>query len=352
MAERLYNGSSTKSGSSSKSGSTSLNSNESWGSSDSHTTSGSSSDSYSHSEGGSQSHTEGGSTSRSKGGSTSQSSSVGGNTSYGTGTSWASGQVQDRTQEKFNQATQDYVRSQKVDDAYANLQNAINNKPTFQSKFEDQLNNMYDKIMNREAFTYDFNKDAMYQMYKDQYQQQGKTVAFVAADTFRAGAIEQLAKWGERLNVPCIKGRENGDPSAAIVDGCRYAKENNIDILLCDTAGRLQNKANLMNELAKMNRVSAREIEGAPHNTWLVLDATTGQNGLSQAEVFAESTTLSGIILTKMDGTAKGGIVLAIKNKLHLPVYFIGLGEQPDDFRPFDLDGYLYSISEGLDTHE
>ena len=184
------------------------------------------------------------------------------------------------------------------------------------------------------------------------YQQQGKTVAFVAADTFRAGAIEQLAKWGERLNVPCIKGRENGDPSAAIVDGCRYAKENNIDILLCDTAGRLQNKANLMNELAKMNRVSAREIEGAPHNTWLVLDATTGQNGLSQAEVFAESTTLSGIILTKMDGTAKGGIVLAIKNKLHLPVYFIGLGEQPDDFRPFDLDGYLYSISEGLDTHE
>jgi fused signal recognition particle receptor len=184
------------------------------------------------------------------------------------------------------------------------------------------------------------------------YMDQGKTVAFVAADTFRAGAIEQLAKWGERLGVHCIKGRENGDPSAAIVDGCRYAKENNIDILLCDTAGRLQNKANLMNELAKMNRVSAREIEGAPHNTWLVLDATTGQNGLSQAEVFAESTTLSGIILTKMDGTAKGGIVLAIKNKLHLPVYFIGLGEQPEDLRPFDLDGYLYSISEGLDTNE
>ncbi len=184
------------------------------------------------------------------------------------------------------------------------------------------------------------------------YMDQGKTVAFVAADTFRAGAIEQLAKWGERLGVHCIKGRENGDPSAAIVDGCRYAKENNIDILLCDTAGRLQNKANLMNELAKMNRVSAREIEGAPHNTWLVLDATTGQNGLSQAEVFAESTTLSGIILTKMDGTAKGGIVLAIKNKLHLPVYFIGLGEQPEDLRPFDLDGYLYSISEGLDANE
>lgn len=184
------------------------------------------------------------------------------------------------------------------------------------------------------------------------YKRQGKSVAFTAADTFRAGAIEQLAKWGERLNVPCIKGRENGDPSAAIVDGCRYAKENNIDILLCDTAGRLQNKANLMNELSKMNRVSAREIEGAPHNTWLVLDATTGQNGLAQAEVFAQSTKLTGIVLTKMDGTAKGGIVLAIKHVLHVPVYFIGLGEQPDDLRPFDLDSYLYSISEGLDHGE
>lgn len=181
------------------------------------------------------------------------------------------------------------------------------------------------------------------------YMHMGKSVAFVAADTFRAGAIDQMAKWGERLGVPCIKGRENGDPSAAIVDGCRFAKENNIDVLLCDTAGRLQNKVNLMNELAKMNRVASREIEGAPHNIWLVLDATTGQNGLSQAEVFAQSTTLSGIILTKMDGTAKGGIVLAIKHKLHLPVLFIGLGEQPQDLRPFDLDGYLYSISEGLD---
>ncbi|MCR5793819.1 MAG: signal recognition particle-docking protein FtsY [Solobacterium sp.] len=184
------------------------------------------------------------------------------------------------------------------------------------------------------------------------YMKQSKTVAFVAADTFRAGAIEQLAKWGERLDVPCIKGRENGDPSAAIVDGCRFAKEHNIDILLCDTAGRLQNKVNLMNELAKMNRVASREIEGAPHNTWLVLDATTGQNGLAQAEIFAQSTTLSGIILTKMDGTAKGGIVLAIKHKLHLPVLFIGLGEQPEDLRPFDVDSYLYSISEGLNHGE
>ncbi|MEE3486623.1 MAG: signal recognition particle-docking protein FtsY [Bulleidia sp.] len=180
------------------------------------------------------------------------------------------------------------------------------------------------------------------------YQKQGKSVALVAADTFRAGAIEQLAEWGERLNVPCIKGRENGDPSAAIVDGCRYAKENNIDILLCDTAGRLQNKAGLMAELAKMNRVAGKEIAGAPHDTWLVLDATTGQNGLSQAETFNAATKLTGIILTKMDGTAKGGIVISIKHKLHLPVYYIGLGEKPEDLRPFDLESYLASISEGL----
>lgn len=180
------------------------------------------------------------------------------------------------------------------------------------------------------------------------YQEKNKKVAFVAADTFRAGAIEQLAAWGEKLTIPVIKGRENGDPSAAIVDGCRFAKEKGADILICDTAGRLQNKDNLMKELAKMKRVSGREIEGAPHNTWLVLDATTGQNGLNQAKVFAESTTLTGIILTKMDGTAKGGIILAIKHQLHVPVLFIGLGEKPTDLRPFDLDGYLYSISEGL----
>ena len=181
------------------------------------------------------------------------------------------------------------------------------------------------------------------------YQAEEKKVALVAADTFRAGAIDQLDTWAERLNVPCIKGRENGDPSAAIVDGCRYAKENNIDVLLCDTAGRLQNKAGLMAELGKMNRVAGREIPGAPHNTWLVLDATTGQNGLRQAELFDAATDLSGIILTKMDGTAKGGIVIGIKQKLHLPVLFIGLGEKKEDLRPFDLDSYLYSISQGLD---
>lgn len=180
------------------------------------------------------------------------------------------------------------------------------------------------------------------------YKEMGKTVAVVAADTFRAGAIEQLARWAESLDVHCIKGKENGDPSSVLVDGCRYAVENQIDILLCDTAGRLQNKQNLMAELSKMHRVTQREIEGAPHHVWLVVDATTGQNGLSQAEIFKEATQISGIILTKMDGTAKGGIVLAIKNLLHIPVYFIGLGEKPEDLRPFDLSSYLYSISEGL----
>lgn len=180
------------------------------------------------------------------------------------------------------------------------------------------------------------------------YKDEGKSVACVAADTFRAGAIDQLVRWCEKLDVPCVKGRENGDPSAALVDGCRYAKEHNIDILLCDTAGRLQNKIGLMNELNKMHKVVGREIDGAPHNVWLLLDATTGQNGLSQAEIFNEACDLTGIILTKMDGTAKGGIIVAIKNKLKIPVLFIGLGEKEDDLRPFDLDSYLYSISQGI----
>ena len=181
------------------------------------------------------------------------------------------------------------------------------------------------------------------------FRDEGRSVCLAAADTFRAGAVEQLSAWADRLGLPCVKGRENGDPSAVIVDGCRYAKEHGTDILICDTAGRLQNKQGLMQELGKMNRVCAKEIPGAPHNTWLVLDATTGQNGLNQARIFNEATTLSGIILTKMDGTAKGGIVLAIKHVLHLPVLYLGLGEQPDDLRPFDVDSYLFSISEGLD---
>ena len=182
--------------------------------------------------------------------------------------------------------------------------------------------------------------------------EQKKSVVLAAADTFRAGAVDQLARWGERLNVPCVKGRENGDPSAVLVDGCRYAKEHHCDYLIGDTAGRLQNKVNLMNELSKMRRVIEREISGAPHEVWLVLDATTGQNGIQQAKVFLEATKVSGIILTKMDGTAKGGIVMAIRDQLGLPVRYIGLGEQPQDLRPFDIESYLYGICEGMGNHE
>jgi fused signal recognition particle receptor len=177
----------------------------------------------------------------------------------------------------------------------------------------------------------------------------GKSVALVAADTFRAGATEQLKQWADRLDIPCIVGEAKEDPSSVLVKGTRYALENNIDILLCDTAGRLQNKVNLMNELSKMKKVLNKNIPGAPHETLLVLDANTGQNGLSQAMEFNEVTKLDGIVLTKLDGTSKGGIILAIKDQLSIPVKFIGLGEGLDDLNVFDLDSFLYSILGEID---
>lgn len=183
------------------------------------------------------------------------------------------------------------------------------------------------------------------------FKSQNMNVCVGAADTFRAGAVNQLQMWADRLEIPCIQKGENADPSAVLVDGCRYAKEHQMDIFIGDTAGRLQNKANLMKELEKMHRVCGKEIEGSPHEVWLVLDATTGQNGISQAKIFMETTNVTGIILTKLDGTAKGGIVLAIKDQLNLPVKFIGLGEKVDDLKVFDLESYLYSISEGF-LHE
>jgi len=178
----------------------------------------------------------------------------------------------------------------------------------------------------------------------NKYLNEGKSVAFAAADTFRAGATEQLIEWANRLNIKCITGIENCDPSSVLVDGCKFAIENKIDILICDTAGRLQNKANLMNELDKMNRVISKQIPNAPHNTWLVLDANTGQNGLSQAELFNEVTNLNGVILTKMDGTSKGGIIIAIKNIIGVPVRYVTLGEGLIDIEEFDLNIYLDSI--------
>lgn len=184
------------------------------------------------------------------------------------------------------------------------------------------------------------------------FTEEGKSVILGAADTFRAGAVDQLAMWADRLHLPCIKGRENGDPSAVLVDACRYAVEHHADVLIGDTAGRLQNKANLMKELSKMKRVVEKEIPGAPHEVWLVIDATTGQNGISQAQIFMETTDVTGIILTKMDGTAKGGIVIAIRDLLGLPVKYIGLGETVDDLRPFDINTYLYGLCEGILNNE
>lgn len=178
----------------------------------------------------------------------------------------------------------------------------------------------------------------------NRYLAEGKKVALVAADTFRAGAMQQLKEWAMRLDIPCIMGKDNEDPSSVLVKGCRFAKDNSTDILICDTAGRLQNKINLMAELEKMTRVIGKEIPGAPHNTWLVLDANTGQNGLSQAELFNEIADLNGIILTKMDGTSKGGIIIAIKHMTGLPVRYITVGEGLDDIQDFDFDLYLDSI--------
>ena len=177
---------------------------------------------------------------------------------------------------------------------------------------------------------------------------QNKKVALVAADTFRAGATAQLLNWANKLNIDCITGKDQQDPSSVLVNGCQFAKENNIDVLICDTSGRLQNKVNLMKELEKMTRVIGQQIPNAPHNTILVIDSTTGQNGISQATSFNESTKLTGVILTKMDGTSKGGIVLAIKNITKVPVLYLGLGEQIDDLKEFDLNLYLYGLIQGL----
>lgn len=178
----------------------------------------------------------------------------------------------------------------------------------------------------------------------NKFKQEGKNVVLAAGDTFRAGAIEQLEVWGERVGVEVIRQSEGSDPAAVIFDGIKAAKSRNADVLICDTAGRLQNKVNLMKELEKIHRVIEREVPNAPHEVLLVLDATTGQNALSQAKVFSEATNVSGIVLTKLDGTAKGGIVIAIRNELGLPVKFIGLGEQMEDLRPFDAHQFVYSL--------
>lgn len=182
----------------------------------------------------------------------------------------------------------------------------------------------------------------------NEYIKKGKKVLMVAGDTFRAGAIEQLRIWSTRVGADFYAKDEGSDPSSVMYDAIYYAKENKIDIVLCDTAGRLQNKVNLMKELQKINKVIGREIDGAPHETLLVIDATTGQNGLSQAKIFNEVTKITGIVLTKLDGTAKGGIVLAIKDELGIPIKYVGLGEKIDDLEHFDIEEYIYGMFIGI----
>ncbi|MDD3865694.1 MAG: signal recognition particle-docking protein FtsY [Candidatus Izemoplasmatales bacterium] len=173
---------------------------------------------------------------------------------------------------------------------------------------------------------------------------EGKSVMLAAGDTFRAGAIDQLKIWGGRIGCQVITKPDSNDPSSVIFDAIRAAKEQNIDVLLCDTAGRLQNKVNLMNELNKISRTINREMGSVQHETYLVIDATTGQNGLSQAKIFSEVTKVSGIVLTKLDGTAKGGIVLAIRNELGIPISFVGMGEKITDLMYFDIEDYIYGL--------
>lgn len=176
----------------------------------------------------------------------------------------------------------------------------------------------------------------------------GKKVLVAAGDTFRAGAIEQLQIWCDRVKVDLVKKEALSDPSSVIFDAIKKAKEENYDVVLCDTAGRLQNKKNLMDELSKIKRVIEREVENAPQETLLVIDATTGQNGMNQAKVFMETTDVSGIVLTKVDGTAKGGIVLAIRDELGIPIKLITMGEKIDDIDYFDIEQYIYGLFANL----
>ncbi len=177
-----------------------------------------------------------------------------------------------------------------------------------------------------------------------QLKEQGKKVLLVAGDTFRAGATKQLEEWSERVGASFVGKEEGADPAAVVFDGIEKAKKENFDVVMIDTAGRLQNKVNLMKELEKINRVIATQIPDAPHETLLIIDATTGQNGISQAKSFKEITDVTGIVLTKLDGTAKGGIVLAIKEDVDIPVKYIGLGETKEDLQPFDIEKYIYGL--------
>ncbi|MBY0011273.1 signal recognition particle-docking protein FtsY [Paenibacillus typhae] len=184
------------------------------------------------------------------------------------------------------------------------------------------------------------------------YKQEGKKVLLAAGDTFRAGAIEQLEVWGQRAGVDVIKQQAGSDPAAVMFDAVQAAKQRNVDVLICDTAGRLQNKTNLMEELNKIFRVIQREIPSAPHEVLMVLDATTGQNALSQAKLFGEKSGVTGLVLTKLDGTAKGGIVVAIRQEMNLPVKLVGLGEKMEDLQTFDSSQFVHALFAGMISEE
>ena len=179
-----------------------------------------------------------------------------------------------------------------------------------------------------------------------QYRNEGKKVLLVAGDTFRAAAIEQLDAWGQKVGVDVVKHKAGADPSAVVFDGMQAAKARNVDVLLIDTAGRLHTKVHLLEELKKIRRVIIRELPDAPHETLLVLDATTGQNGLQQARVFKEATDISGIVLTKLDGTAKGGVIISIQEELGVPVQYIGVGEDVEDLQPFEAESFVQALFE------
>lgn len=172
----------------------------------------------------------------------------------------------------------------------------------------------------------------------------GKKVLMVGADTFRAGAVKQLKEWADKTGAFFVGDESLKDPASVVYDGLKLAKDDNYDVVLIDTAGRLQNKVNLMKELEKINKVITNFITDAPHETLLVIDATTGQNGISQAKTFKEVTNITGIVLTKLDGTAKGGIVLAIKDEVDIPVKYVGLGEKAEDLSAFDIENYIYGL--------
>ena len=183
----------------------------------------------------------------------------------------------------------------------------------------------------------------------NRYKKEGKKVLLAAADTFRAGAVAQLEIWADRVGVDIVTGKENADPSSVVYDAVSKAKKENYDLLICDTAGRVQTKQNLMDELAKMNRIINKVADHEANDVLLIIDATTGQNGVLQAKAFFDAVKVTGIVLTKMDSTSKGGIILAIKDELNIPVKFVCFGEQLDDIEEFDLDNYLYGLTKGME---